>query len=112
MVAALVDQLYGIMLLVSLACGLAALAVALLGRVQAGPAPRSSRWVAPAAVGAWIALLVSITVHFAWGHAPGSPQALPPLEFLRQHPSFIVAGLIPVVALIARPKGARESSTP
>jgi hypothetical protein len=104
------DQLYAITLLISLACGVAALAIALLGRVQASRGLGAARWVAPAAVGAWIALLVSFNVHLAWGHAAGSPQALPPLEFLRNHPSFIVAAVLPSIALIARPKGARESS--
>jgi hypothetical protein len=108
----MVDQLYGITLLMSLACGVAAVAVALMGRIQAVPVAASARLVVPAAVGAWIALLVSFTVHLAWGHAPGSPQALPPLEFLRDHLSFIVAAMIPSVALIVRPKGTRESSTP
>ena len=97
------DQLYDITLLISLTCGVTALAFALRSRVQAMPGPGSARWVGPAAVGAWIALLVSFTVHLAWGHAPGSPQALPPLEFLRDHLSFIAAAVVPIAALIARP---------
>lgn len=104
------DQLYSLTLLISFTCGGAALAAGLLGRLQSQPVSTSARLVVPAAVGAWIALLVSFSVHVWCGHTPGSLQALPPLEFLREHLSFVVAAIIPVVALFTRPHDARQSS--
>ena len=99
------DSVYDVTLLMSLAGGAAALAFALLARMQAGPAPDLAGWVLPAAFGAWFSFLMSVTVHLVWGHAPGSPQALSPVEFLREHPAFIVAALIPALAMVGRPKG-------
>jgi hypothetical protein len=104
------DQLYSVTLLMSLAGGVAALAGVLAGRVRAALAPASARLVVPAAAGAWLALFVSFTVHLRWGHPPGSPQALPGLEFLRGHPSFVIAAIIPGIALIVRPRDAKKSA--
>ena len=98
------DQLYEITLLASFAFGATALAVAIRGRVQATHAFGSARWSLRSAIGAWVALLVSFTVHLAWGHTPGGPQALPPLDFIGEHRSFIVAAVIPGLALMARPR--------
>ena len=94
------DQVYSLTLLLSLACGGASILGAVVGRLRA---ERSiTAWVAPFAVAAGIALLVSVTVHLGWGHRPGSPSALPALEFLRAHVSFVVAAVLPLAGLVAR----------
>ena len=96
------DRLYEITLLFALLVGPIALALALLGRARSPHALGTAPWTLRAAIAAWAVLLVSVTVHLRWGHTPGGPQALPPLAFVREHRSFIVAALIPGLALVAR----------
>jgi hypothetical protein len=102
------DQLYATTLLISLAFGSVALALALLGRAQPARAVGCIRWSSPLALGAWVALCVSIAAHLGWEHTPGGPQAIPPLEFVVAHRSFVVAALIAGVALMARPRVERS----
>lgn len=104
------DLLYSATLLISFTCGVATLAAALLHRLRSGFALGWARLVVPGAVAAWGALMTSLVVHFAWGHTPGTPQALPPLEFLREHVSFIVAAALPGVALVVQ-RGYRRASS-
>ena len=94
------DRLYEITLLLSFVLGAIALALALFGR--GGGLVGTGRWVRNGAVAAWVALLVSVTVHLRWGHTPGGPQALPPVEFVREHGAFVAAALIPGLALVTR----------
>jgi hypothetical protein len=85
-------------LAISLACGAGALGAAILGRLRG--APSAARLVKPAAAVAFAALLVSLTVHLGWGHTPGGPEALPAVEFLQAHRSFLLAAAIPMTALV------------
>ena len=102
------DRLYEITLLLSLAFGAIALALVLLRRVGGPRAPGSARGMWLVAAGAWIALLVSVIVHLGWGHTPGGPQALSPLEFVGEHRAFIVAALLPALTLVARRRAPQQ----
>ena len=106
------DLLYEVTLFVSLWLGLAALTLALRERFQAPRTAGAARWPLRLAAGAWIALAVSFTVHLAFGHTPGGPQALPLPRFIVNHRSFVVAALIPVLALIVRPGGRMRATDP
>jgi hypothetical protein len=99
-----VDHLYEVALLSSLAFGSTAVVLALFARAQSAHAVAAARWSLRVALGAWVALLVSFSVHLGWGHTPGGPQALPPLDFVGEHRSFLVAVLIPGLALVVRPR--------
>jgi len=42
---------------------------------------------------AWASLVLafgSFSIHLAWGHRPGTSAAMPPLEFLSEHLSFLI----------------------
>jgi hypothetical protein len=106
------DLLYVSTLFLSLGLGAAALALALGGRVRARHAASTAGWPLRLAAAAWVLLLVSFTVHLAAGHTPGGPQALPLLEFIAAHRSFVVAALIPVLALTIRRPAATGAGDP
>jgi hypothetical protein len=102
------DTIYPLSLLISLAAGAVAISFALLLRFPALrvllPARmrrlvNGQRGLALSVLLASAALLVSLLVHFTWGHRPGSPEALQLRDFFRIHPSFIVAGLLPALAV-------------
>ena len=94
------DSVYSIALLVSLASGIAALAVAVLVKTGRAPRPRAAGIVPPACYVAWSSLAISFGVHLVWGHMPGSSNALPPMAFLSEHIAFVPAALVPVVARV------------
>ena len=94
------DLLYEVTLFLSLGLGLGAFALAVRERVQGPRADGAAGWPLRLAIGAWVAVLVSCTVHLAFGHSPGGPQALPLPRFIGNHRSFVVAALIPVLALL------------
>jgi hypothetical protein len=107
------DALYSIALLLSLVCGVEAVTVAVLDRFGFHPVEPLARFLLPACLIAWGSLAVSVGVHFNWGHAPGSPEALPPMAFLREHTAFSLAAVLPALALALRkPRGgsARETT--
>jgi hypothetical protein len=67
------------------------------------PRQRLTRWRRRAGRGsviAGLALAVSVGVHLTWGHRPGGPQALAPLDFLGEHGSFLIAAALPLLARI------------
>lgn len=101
------DSVYSATLLVSLVAGGLGLAAAVA--LAAGIAKGAHRAVGAAAVAGWACLLVSLAVHLGWGHTPGTPRALPPVAFLREHVAFLVAALLPALALAVR---ARSRSRP
>jgi hypothetical protein len=61
-------------------------------------------WVRRGATGAaWIALAllaVSSLSHYAMDHRTGAGPAPTPLEFVRQHPAFVVVALLTLAALL------------
>jgi len=102
------DTLYSLSLLVSLLTG------ALSGLIALSSLPALDsrlpeslrlagalrRMVRPILFVAFAALLTSVVVHLLWGHRPGTPEALPPRDFLMIHPSFGVAALLPTVSAV------------
>jgi hypothetical protein len=95
------DTLYSLTLLLSLAAGGAAILFAGIGRW--GAAGESSRWRRRQGWSSAVsggALVVSFGVHLAFGHTPGSDRALGVGEFLGEHPSFLFAAALPLLAWI------------
>lgn len=101
------DTLYSVTLLISLAAGALAIAVAVLPhfpwvrrllplRMQGNG--NSHLRSALLILVALTSLVLSLVVHLVFGHRPGSPDALRLFEFFGVHPSFIVAGLLPAIA--------------
>jgi hypothetical protein len=102
------DTLHSLFLLLSLVAGALAVALSILMRWPTGQRllhlTLQGKWspghgLAVSILVALSALGVSVVVHLAWGHRPGSPAALPLLEFLRIHPAFIAVASLPLVAL-------------
>lgn len=89
------DLTYSLTLLASLLLGGLALALATVGGLLARRGREGAgRWLARArraSRGALALAAVSLTVHLAFGHSPGSPEALSPGAFLAVHPAFLVA---------------------
>jgi hypothetical protein len=94
------EWIYVLTLFLSLAAGLLALAGALVKRLESLRLLSFKRFVMPAALIAWVVLIISMVVHLGSDHEPGGPYALSPIEFFRHHPSFLWVGLIPGVALV------------
>ena len=97
------DTIYSLALLVSFACGVIALLLSLtlfMKHPQLGPRRllsfRHGMMVIIAV--AVVALLVSLGMHLAFGHRPGSEHALGFAAFLATHPSFLVAFALPLAA--------------
>lgn len=61
-----------------------------------GRARRWCRWVAALAT---TSFLVSLAVHLAFGHPPGSARALGPRGFAGEHPALMLAGGLALGAL-------------
>jgi len=102
------DDLYSLSLLVSLLTGALSALIALSSLPAVGARLPESlrlvralrRMVRPILFVAFAALLVSVVTHLVWGHRPGTPEALPPRDFLMIHPSFVVAALLPVISAV------------
>ena len=101
------DALHSLTLLISLLCGAAGVGIRWRPRA-AGAANGVGRLAVRVALVAWAALGLSVVVHFVWGHGPGTPDALPPLQFVRQHPAFVVAALMPLAACVPAPVSGRR----
>jgi hypothetical protein len=99
-----VDELYAGSLLLSLLAGTVALVAGLVGRVRRDRNPRWSPLAGWPIQVAWVALFISLATHLGWGHTPGGPHALPTVEFLREHSSFLVAAALPIGAWLIRPR--------
>ena len=92
------DHFYSAALLLSLVAGGASLTLALAGALGRLRRPRRPALIA--AVTAWIALALSLVIHLGWGHTPGTPSALALVPFLEEHRSFVMALILPGVALV------------
>jgi hypothetical protein len=95
-----VDSLYSFTLLLALVAAGGGLLLAAAAFGMGPRAARLARW------SAWTALAagaVSLGVHLAFGHAPGSPEALGPVAFVSIHPAYLaVAGLAAAGLVLAR----------
>lgn len=118
------DALYSILLLVSLAAGSASVILGLAAhfRSRGETPPVGAHPSAPKAVlfvrvaTGLLALsgiggLTSFGVHWRWGHGEGAVAPMTASEFVRAHPSFLVAGLLvaagAVVVMAARARIAK-----
>lgn len=111
------DTLYSLSLLVSLLSGMLAIvcsAALRLPKLQHLPfANRRGRaylrrGALTCASVAFAALVCSISIHLAWGHRPGSAEALRFIEFFRIHPSFLAAAALPVIAVLLVGRNSRS----
>ena len=98
----LTDQLYSLTLLVALAAaGLAAVgSVGLLLRPQSSVLRRCLYTVAR--IGGLAALafgLLSLAVHVAFAHRPGTAEALGPVSFFEVHPAYLVVFVVAAGAI-------------
>ena len=61
------------------------------------------RYSLPSSVAAAVAALAldsgSFLVHWAGGHRPGTPEAMTPALFVREHPAFVVVAVGALIAL-------------
>jgi hypothetical protein len=46
-------------------------------------------------------LILSVTVHLAFGHRPGTEQALGVAPFVREHPAFAVVAAVSLALLLS-----------
>lgn len=63
----------------------------------------AARWARWLAAGSLVLDATSLLVHLAGGHRPGTGNAMAPLRFVAEHPSFVVvAVLAAVTAFVSR----------
>ncbi|HEX5716311.1 MAG TPA: hypothetical protein VF179_09135 [Thermoanaerobaculia bacterium] len=53
---------------------------------------------------------LAIAVHLAWGHRPGTDQAMSWSSFFAEHPAFAVVAFFSLVAWLFRPRQADRTS--
>lgn len=106
--SALHDPLYSVTLALSALAASASLLLGWLGR-RSDPGLSRVTWLRRARGTAWLALALvtfSCGVHLAFGHRPGTDQALDFADFTREHPAFFVAaGAALLLARVFRPPG-------
>lgn len=102
------DQLYSVTLALSAVAATGSLLLGWLGR-SAGPGLSRVTWLRRARNAAWLALALvafSCGIHLAFGHRPGTDQALGLVGFIGEHPAFLVAaGAALLLARVFRPPG-------
>jgi hypothetical protein len=59
---------------------------------------RRARLARAGALASLVMVAFSLAVHLPFGHRPGTDDALSPIAFLREHPSFL---LVPILAFLA-----------
>ena len=98
------DQLYSLSLLAALSAAVFAAISAAGLFVQRRLPVSKDRLTTLARRGGLSALafgLLSVAVHFAFGHRPGTAEALGPMAFFAVHPAFLVVFALAVVAVAA-----------
>jgi hypothetical protein len=93
-------------LLLALALGAAALSWVFLVLSHWRPTVRPATTVSAA-----IAVLfdaASLTTHHLLGHVPGTPDAMPPTQFLAEHPAFLGVFLASAVAFVLVARATRH----
>lgn len=104
------DQIYSL----TLAFAMFALALAFVFRLAAGRRLRPMAMTFSSRAAAFSLALVAIStfVHLGFGHPPGSPTALGPIEFIGEHPANVtVAGLGLVLLWLGRGYRSRQRSS-
>ncbi len=89
-------DLYSVALSVSLVAAVASLGLALVGRF----APKLRSFALGAAFAALAFVSVSMSIHLVAGHRPGSPTALGPGAYFREHPAFVITAAVAMAALV------------
>lgn len=92
------DALYSATLFIAIAAVAVACLAALYALMRSGPQRRLANFVTLlAAVAALASVVVSIAVHFAFGHSEASPEPMSVAEFTAEHKAFwVVLGLLMV----------------
>lgn len=95
------DRVYSLTLGVAIALAAGSLAALLASALTArkpGFAAVARRVSGLAARASLALALASAGVHLAAGHRPGSPEALGPLDFVREHPALLAVMLLAAIA--------------
>ncbi len=92
---------YSTTLSLALATAIAALGLTVIAWFKPRPGGTLNRVALTAAVVSLFALCICFLYHLFVGHRPGTPQALSPLAFVREHPALLVAGAVTMVAIAA-----------
>jgi len=92
----------------AIAVGFCVLAAIALGIAKWKRNEKASRVCKVSSAAAIAFDIVSFAVHRFYDHAAGSPEALNGLEFLKQHPAFLIVGVLSVVFLIVVARTSRQ----
>lgn len=94
------DFIYSSSLLISLLAGSAGALIGVLA-LLGSKAGRSLIGAGLSAVAlALLALVISVVVHWQWGHGPTSASPMNAADFVGAHTAFLVSGVIIVVGLV------------
>ena len=93
------DFLYSCSLLISLVAGSAAVLTGMLAILRRGPGSSLIRAGLSAAALAAFGLVVSVAVHWRWGHGPTSAEPMALTRLVGSHTGFLLAVIIIVVGL-------------
>ena len=94
------DFLYSCSLLISLVGGSAAMLIGILAMVWREAGLSLIRAGLPAVALAALGLVVSVAVHWHWGHGPTSVEPMDVALFVDSHVAFQAAAIIMVLGLI------------
>ena len=93
------DFLYSSSLLISMVAGSAAVLIGMLAIFREGAGSSLIRAGLSAVAVAAFGLVVSVAVHWRWGHGPTSAEPMPLARFVGSHTGFLLAIIIIVVGL-------------
>jgi len=103
------DQIYSLTLLVTLIAGGLSTTLALYLRFRQGAYSRWRRAAVLAGITSWVMAGISIAVHVAYGHRPGTPDALCPVDFVSIHPAYLLALALGGAGVVLSALDARRS---
>ena len=94
------DTVYSSTLLVSLVLGGVAVLLGLYARFRSAPSSPAGRLARGAVLFATLSLVVSVVVHWIWGHGPSSLEPMTAGPFIQNHAAFLVSGLLVTVGWV------------
>ena len=95
------DFLYSSSLLIALVAGSAGVLTGLLALFDIGSRGFLIRAGLSASTLAVFSLVISVGVHWQWGHGASSAEPMHTSQFVESHPAFLVTGGIIALALVA-----------